>query len=98
MTHDLRIVAVFAVLMALVVCVPVQAQTPEIDALRARAEAGKAEAQYYLRLKYATGEGVPQDDAETLRWYRLVADQGGKGKAYQAGDIKGSANPPGGQN
>ena len=37
MPHYLRIVAV-AVLMALVVCVPVEAQTPEIDALRAPPE------------------------------------------------------------
>ena len=34
MTHATRIVAVVAVLAALVLCVPVQAQTPEIDALR----------------------------------------------------------------
>ena len=39
MTHATRFVAV-VVLAALVLCVPVQAQTPEIDALRARAEQG----------------------------------------------------------
>jgi hypothetical protein len=44
MTHAVRFVAVVAVLTALALCVPVQAQTPEIDALRARAEAGDAEA------------------------------------------------------
>ena len=63
MTHATRFVAV-VVLAALVLCVPVQAQTAEIDALRARAEAGDAEAQYDLGLIYANGEGVPQDDAE----------------------------------
>ena len=42
MTHATRIVAV-AVLVALAVGAPVQAQTPEIDALRALAEAGSAE-------------------------------------------------------
>ena len=25
---------------------------------------------------YDTGEGVPQDDAEAVRWYRLGAEQG----------------------
>ncbi|MEO2195018.1 MAG: tetratricopeptide repeat protein [bacterium] len=25
---------------------------------------------------YANGSGVPQDDAEAVRWYRLAADQG----------------------
>ena len=37
MTHAVRIVAVVAVLIALAVGVPVQAQTPEIEALRVRA-------------------------------------------------------------
>ena len=40
MTHATRFAAVIAVLVALALCVPVQAQTPEIDALRARAEQG----------------------------------------------------------
>ena len=45
MTHVTRFVAVAAAgLPALALCVPVQAQTPEIDALRARAEEGHAEA------------------------------------------------------
>ena len=25
---------------------------------------------------YATGEGVPRDDGEAARWYRVAADQG----------------------
>jgi TPR repeat protein len=37
---------------------------PEIDDLRADAEAGDADAQSVLGSMYATGEGVPQDDAE----------------------------------
>jgi hypothetical protein len=56
--------------------VPVQAQTPEIDALRVRAEAGDAYAQYDLGYMYYEGEGVPRDDAEAARWIRLAADQG----------------------
>jgi hypothetical protein len=44
MTHAVRIVAAVALLTALALCVPVQAQTPEIDALRVRAEEGGAEA------------------------------------------------------
>ena len=70
------LVAAVAVLTALVLCVPVQAQTPEIDALRVRAEAGDAVAQYDLGVMYANGLGVPEDDAEALRWYRLATDQG----------------------
>ena len=64
MTHAVRFVAVVAVLTALALCVPVQAQTREIAALRARAEQGDAEAQSDLGVRYATGRIVPQDDAE----------------------------------
>ena len=55
-------------------CVPVQAQTPYIDALRVRAEAGDAVAQNDLGVRYDDGRGVPQDDAEAVRWFRLAAD------------------------
>ena len=76
MTHATRFVAV-AVLIALAQCVPVQAQTPEIDEALARAEAGDAEAQYIIGNRYAFGLGThPQDDAVAMRWYRLAADQG----------------------
>ena len=37
---------------------------------------GDASAQYDLGLRYATGEGVPQDDSEAVTWYRLAAEQG----------------------
>ena len=76
MKHAVRIVAAVAVLTALALCVPVQAQTPKIDALRARAEEGVASAQNDLGVRYANGDGVPEDDAEAVRWYRLAADQG----------------------
>ena len=75
MTHATRFVAV-AVLVALAPCVPVQAQTPFVDEIRALAEAGDAESQVNLGVMYDTGRGVPQDDAEAVRWYRLAADQG----------------------
>ena len=55
---------------------PVQAQTPFVDEIRALAEAGDAESQVNLGVMYDTGRGVPQDDAEAVRWYRLAADQG----------------------
>ena len=55
------LVAAVAVLVALVVCVPLRAQTPEIDELRTRAEQGDAEAQNNLGEMYEEGRGVPQD-------------------------------------
>ena len=42
------------------------------------AEQGDAIAQYNLGVMYTTGEGVPENDAEAVRWYRLAAEQGDK--------------------
>ncbi len=64
------------------------ARTPEIDARRARAEAGIAEDQYILGIMYATGaSGVPQDGAEAVRWRRLAADQGYVPAQYNLGSM-----------
>ncbi len=38
--------------------------------------AGDPAAQFNLGVMYAQGRGVPRDDAEAVRWYRLAADQG----------------------
>ena len=40
------------------------------------AEQGNAEAQNNLGLMYHIGQGVRQDYAEALRWFRQAADQG----------------------
>ena len=53
-----------------------QAEEQTLDELRALAERGNAEAQLNLGQAYAYGQGVTQDGAEALRWYRLAADQG----------------------
>ena len=49
------------------------------------ADQGHAGAQFFLGLKYASGRGVPEDDAEAVRWYRLAADQGHAGAQYNLG-------------
>ena len=56
--------------------VGVDAQALDLEETRVRAEAGEAIAQYNLGVMYANGEGVPEDDAEAVRWYRLSAEQG----------------------
>jgi TPR repeat protein len=48
----------------------------DLASLITKADQGDAVAQHNLGLKYHTGEGVPQDDEEAVRWYRLAADQG----------------------
>ena len=75
MTHAVRIVAAVAVLMALVVCVPVQAQTPEIDAQRALAEQGDAAAQCNLGFMYADGLGVSEDYVQAHMWLNIAASR-----------------------
>ena len=47
-----------------------------LDAVRQPAEQGDVEAQYNLGVLYGMGRGVPLDDAEAVRWYRLAAEQG----------------------
>src|SRR5262249_31805490 len=49
-------------------------------------------AQSYLGVMYAAGQGVPQDHAEAVKWFRKAADQGdlagqaGLGLAYANGE------------
>ncbi len=43
---------------------------------RLGAEQGDAKAQANLGHMYSHGQGVPQDYAEALRWYRKAAEQG----------------------
>ena len=68
------------------------AQSDEIDELRRAADQGHAKAQNNLGTAYAKGEGVPQDYAQALVWYRLAADQGhakaqnNLGTAYAKGE------------
>ena len=43
---------------------------------QALAEQGDSKAQYNLGAMYMKGEGVPQDNAKAVVWYRKAADQG----------------------
>ena len=56
-----------------------------VDSLKAIAEQGDATAQFNLGLMYDTGEGVPENDAEAVRWYRMAAEQGDANGAAQSG-------------
>lgn len=49
------------------------------------AEQGVLVAQYTLGLMYDNGEGVPEDDIEAAKWYRLVAEQGDVDAQYSLG-------------
>ncbi len=49
------------------------------------ADQGNVIAQYNLGNMYSDGQGVPKDDAEAVRWYRLAADQGYANAQYNLG-------------
>ena len=51
------------------------------------AEQGVAEAQYNLGVMYAYGQGVRQDYAEAVRWYRKAAEQGYAEAQYHLGGM-----------
>src|SRR5579863_6279389 len=47
-----------------------------IEAMRRLAEQGDATAQFAVGARYATGEEVPQDYSEAVRWFSMAAEQG----------------------
>ena len=49
------------------------------------AEAGDADAQYNLGIMYDNGRGVPQDDAEAVKWFRIAAEAGYVDAQYNLG-------------
>jgi len=51
------------------------------------AEAGDARAQFNLCVLYHEGRGVPQDDAEAAKWYRLAANQGNALAQFKLGGL-----------
>ena len=65
---------------------------PDFDETKAAAEQGDAVAQNNLAVMYALGDGVPENDAEAVKWYRKAADQGhakaqfNLGSMYENGD------------
>ena len=49
------------------------------------AEQGYARAQYDLGVMYDEGDGVPENDVEAVRWFRLAAEQGNALAQYNLG-------------
>ncbi len=67
--------AVACLLCSLTACGQDQGRSALDDLIRS-AEQGNAEAQYSLGVLYIEGQGVPQDDAEGVKWFRFAAEQG----------------------
>lgn len=60
-------------------------ERPFIADMRAKAMRGQAKAQFDLGVSYRFGQGVPQDDAEAVKWYRKAAQQGYAKAQYNLG-------------
>ena len=78
----LRAILLAAAISTLLACTSLSS---DVKNLRRQANAGDAEAQNRLGVMYANGQGVPQDLAESARWYRKAADQGDAGAQYNLG-------------
>ncbi len=55
---------------------PAVAATGGLESIRKLAEQGDPAAQFSMGARYATGEDVPQDYAEAVRWFSMAAEQG----------------------
>ena len=60
-------------------------ETAEIANLSVKAILGYANAQYNLGLAYDNGQGVPQDDAQAVAWFRKAAEQGDANAQHNLG-------------
>ncbi len=56
---------------------------------RPLAKQGDADAQYNLGIMYERGQGVPQDDAEAVKWYCKAAEQGYASAQFNLGNMYG---------
>ncbi len=72
-------------------CADLYSRSP-LENLTRCAEQGHAVAQSLLGLKYARGAGVPEDDAEAVRWYRLAAEQGDAEGQWLLGSMYGNGD------
>ena|GEM_PF-626907 len=63
--------------------------TETVENVRKKAERGDVLAQYQIAVCYMSGEGVPEDKAESVRWFRKVAEEGRSMNAPRAQYILG---------
>jgi hypothetical protein len=83
-TLAVRLIKYFSIL-ALLLMQTVYGAT-DIEALRAQAEGGDSVSQRKLGFAYLLGNGVTQDDAESVKWFRMAAEQGRRAAQYQMGE------------
>ena len=57
----------------------------DFDEIKLLAEQGNANAQLNLGIRYDFGDGIPENDAEAVKWYRLAAEQGNANAQFSLG-------------
>src|SRR6266487_1342423 len=62
-----------------------KADQKPIEEVKAKAEAGDAESEVELGLRYEHGKGVAKDQAEAVKWYRKAAEQNLAAAQYNLG-------------
>jgi len=66
---------------------PAVVKVVDVEAVKAKAEAGDAEAQKTLGECYSNGQGVKPSYAQAAQWYRKAADQGNAGAQAALGEL-----------
>ena len=66
-----------------------QPNESEFELTMRLAEGGDTTAQWNLGVLYDTGEGVPQDDEEAVKWFTKAAEQGDVDAQYNLGNMYG---------
>lgn len=74
------------ILVHCLLALPLLGRDAGLAALRGRARAGEAAAQFELGDRCHFGRGVPRNPAEAAQWYRLAAEQGHAGAQLNLGN------------
>lgn len=74
-------------LLLLTVLLSSGAFTSVFDATKRLADQGNADAQNAIGYMYDIGEGIAENDAEAIKWFRKAADQGHAKAQYNLGSM-----------
>jgi TPR repeat protein len=77
--HVIAFIRTLLIVLAVAACT---VAAEDLQTVRKKAEAGDADAQLNLGWMYEKGKGVPEDDAEAVKWYRKAAEQGNAKAQY----------------
>ena len=76
LNYDCEMLNYIASFLLIFVCGFSYGQSDEFLEMKALAESGDVEAQFYLAYRYANGNEVPKNDKTAVKWYTKAAEQG----------------------